>query len=654
MASWHDHILSHFGIGVAQVTLVHDPDRLVTEENVLATIVDRGYEVLLYEDPVAFRYAYEAQYRGEWDDAGGRSLAVVVQSGDDLGSLPFDVLSRGRQLSFALHDIFPALSYPVLQALDRALLDALSSGYEQHDGTRLGEGSTMEFVLLHCYGVSPRLLRAPVDLMRFLLDRHYADRLFPEALDGLLLETLQREPGLAAFPLEAIVPDRTAFYRFLQEQWGEFVARSAQSGDDCIVPFEHDSVRVYMNDLFIEGLLRPVEAKGPGELPAWVRFGIATDPERDEAERLCDLLVRVEDQLPTAQASHREWLRFAMLWAEATVVRCQLGGSSEVAMGERVAATHSAIERRFADWMMARFGQLASLPAHPQPVMVSQIARRLSYLRSQSEIGRFALVVLDGLALDQWLLLNKALGTQAGGWTFETGQAFTWVPSLTPICRQAIFAGESPVFFPGSLRTTKLDEAHWRRFWEDAGLRPMQVGYRLANLARDEGSLIASLSEPSLEAVGIVVSDIDEMVHGATLGMPGVHQQVRLWASQGHLHRLLVHLTGEGFDVFLTSDHGNIAAVGMGTPKEGVLVQSAGSRARVYPSKGLRGEAVANFPDTIEWAGAGLPPGNEVLLPRGRWAFAPQGKQIVTHGGIALEEMVVPFVRVRTGGCHEP
>ena len=47
----------------------------------------------------------------------------------------------------------------------------------------------------------------------------------------------------------------------------------------------------------------------------------------------------------------------------------------------------------------------------------------------------------------------------------------------------------------------------------------------------------------------------------------GMHSQVRLWASQGHLQQLLSRLQQEGFAVYLTADHGNVTATGIGNPK---------------------------------------------------------------------------------------
>jgi len=58
-------------------------------------------------------------------------------------------------------------------------------------------------------------------------------------------------------------------------------------------------------------------------------------------------------------------------------------------------------------------------------------------------------------------------------------------------------------------------------------------------------------------------------MHGMALGASGMQNQVRQWAEEGFMPRLLALLFDHGSTVFLTSDHGNIAAVGCGRPAEG-------------------------------------------------------------------------------------
>jgi hypothetical protein len=83
-----------------------------------------------------------------------------------------------------------------------------------------------------------------------------------------------------------------------------------------------------------------------------------------------------------------------------------------------------------------------------------------------------------------------------------------------------------------------------------------------------------------------------------------------------------LRLLDEGFSVFVTSDHGNVAAVGMGEPKQGVLVESPGNRARIYDSPLFLSEAQAEYDHSSPWPSIGLPPKRHTLLPKGLRGFA--------------------------------
>ena len=121
---------------------------------------------------------------------------------------------------------------------------------------------------------------------------------------------------------------------------------------------------------------------------------------------------------------------------------------------------------------------------------------------------------------------------------------------------------------------------------------------------------------------------------------------MRLWAGHGHLNAVLARLHAEGFVTYLTADHGNVTATGIGNPKEGVLVETKGKRVRVYDRIELLEEVASKFPESLRWPNHGLPPGRHVLLAGRLKAFTDAGDEIVSHGGIALEEVMVPFVTI--------
>ncbi len=108
-------------------------------------------------------------------------------------------------------------------------------------------------------------------------------------------------------------------------------------------------------------------------------------------------------------------------------------------------------------------------------------------------------------------------------------------------------------------------------------------------------------------------------------------------------------LLAKGFAIYITSDHGNVEAAGYGRPKEGMLAELRGERVRIYSEDILRSRVASTFPDALCWKPLGLPEDFLPLLAPGRRAFVLDGQRTVAHGGITLEEMVVPFVRVVEG-----
>ena len=96
--------------------------------------------------------------------------------------------------------------------------------------------------------------------------------------------------------------------------------------------------------------------------------------------------------------------------------------------------------------------------------------------------------------------------------------------------------------------------------------------------------------------------------------------------------------------MWLTSDHGNIECQGKGRPSEGVIAETRGERVRVYPTTELRDSVVKTLSFGIKWNPIGLPPNYFPLVAEGSDAFVKEGENIVAHGGISMEEVIVPLV----------
>lgn len=667
MSSWRDQILKEFTPKVARLTLVADPDGLLLEEGILEGVRERGFELIPFEDHIAFRYAYESKFRSRWDCGEHTDLVVVLRSqASDLSGLPYDLLQAGRRLSFNLGDIFPNLSYPVVTALDRGDLDALYEAQKRHAPGQLGDNATKEFVLRHVFEIAPELVKQPSDLLRVLLRRHYRGQRIPADLDNRFIQLLRQSNAFDDWPLETLVSDREAFFAFLQERWPIFLDREAAKGTSGVredekpyglsiqgpveLPFDHHDIRVYIDNLFVEGVLHSVPHEHADTLSrTWVGIGVRTVPIEDRSRRLGKLIDSLEASIPAEDAKHTDWFHFARGWAETILLANDQAEAISEPTGERIKNLQAQVDAGFAAWLFKRYAGLVNLPPVP-PVMLHHLPRFLARQMGEDRNSKIALIVVDGLAMDQWLVVRDALASRQPGFRFREQAVFAWIPSLTSVSRQAAFAGKAPIFFPNSIQTTDKEPALWAQFWADQGLMPNEVVY-LKGLG-DGGleNVSEALSHPKARVAGLVVDKVDKIMHGMEMGTAGMHNQVGQWAKQPYLNTLLDLLLDRGFRIFLTSDHGNLEAEGCGRPSEGAVADLRGERVRVYPDAALRSKVKERFPAALEWGPVGLPEDYLALLAPARQAFVQEKQRTVSHGGVSVEELIVPLIQIERRG----
>lgn len=658
MSSWRDAILNDFVPNVSKLTLVADPDCLLTEEKLALELRGRGFDLIEFSDPVEFRYAYESKYRSIWDRGEHTDLVVVLRLQDaELESLPYDLLQAGRKLSFNLGDLFPNLSYPVIEKLDRSLLDALFEAQRKSPPDRMGDNATKDFILRHVFGIAAELIANEVELLRALLRLHYGKLQIPLMLAERLIQVLKGHDGFKAWPLSEIVPDDEAFFAFLQERWPLFLSRLGGTnqvredspeyglkypGPDRL-PFDHQDIKVYIDNLFLEGKLTPVEATDiEVDAGSWVRSGIATSGTDNDALRISRLFDLVEKELPTAEARYSDWTAFALKWAElSSLVHCGNGTEYQTRLRE----IGDALNTAFAGWLADHYSSLINLPP-TNPAMLHHVPRRLARDIEDSGSSRAALIVVDGLALDQWVTMRQLLQKQDANLVMRESATFAWIPTLTSVSRQSIFSGKPPLYFPSSINSTNSEEKLWKQFWEGHGLSRLDVAYQRGLGDGDAAGVLDSAIHPGkTKVVGLVVDKVDKIMHGMQLGSAGMHNQIKQWFQGGFLAALVGQLLDYGYEVWLTADHGNIQCEGKGRPSEGVIAETRGERVRVYPTPELRAQVAGAFPFAHEWQPVGLPADYFPLVAGGRDAFVNPGDAIVGHGGVAIEEVIVPLVK---------
>ena len=659
MSAWTERILNEFTADLARLWIVADPDAVLLDEQLLCGLRERGFEVLRFEDSVAFRAEYEERYRAVWDQGqAALSSALILHLRDaNVSDLPWDYLCRARKLSLSLAELFPRLSYRVLRQLGGETLEPLFDAQARHAHQALGEAASKAFVLTHIFRLSPHSMTRSEDLWRELLRLHYRDVKLPFSLALHVQRVLGEHSAFKGLPIAALFAQKSLTLRVVQDAWRRYLnrrglagARTAEPSPEYVpkteVPFEHRDVRAILGSMFLDGTLRPPTLAGElSTLPDWAKAWVIRDPG-SMRKRVLEGIDKLLAEMPTIESSHRHWRRFSRRLGELVSRAHRLDSARAESIEGALHGLLLSADEGLRKWVGRHYADLPSLPAARGPLMVHHVPRYLAMRREAGE-EKLALVVFDGLAVDQWTQIRESVMDKSRRLVFDEDTCFAWLPSLTSVSRQALFSGLRPRQFADSIETTAREPSLWTRFWQDHGLRAGEVLYRKSIKRTDDlPALAAALNNPGIKVAGLVVDTIDEIIHGAVLGKRGVSAQIASWCESGFVDRLFALLLDNDFHVYLSADHGNVEAVGIGRPNQGVAAELRGERVRTYRSEALIAAAQSANPEVFRLNIAGLPANFMPLFTAGRGAFVPRGEQLVVHGGVSVEELLVPFVKV--------
>lgn len=656
--AWREQIVSSFVADITRITLVADPDGLLTEEKVQAQLREKGFDVLSYDDPIAFRYEYEMRFRNIWDNEEQTDLVIALRAEqDDLDHLPYDLLQKGRCLSFSLADFFPNCQIGVVDSLDRADLDRLEHALDIEQPGRMGTNLTLDFICRHLYHFDATTVNSPAMLLAKLMGIHYEGIDLPEAISQRLIQRLkQTHPGFSDWELEKIIPNRSSFFTFIQERWSIFLSNTNSEGvkesvtqyglqvsGPVDLPFGHSEVRTKLDNCFVDGLLEQIRLDiDLKKLSPWMLCGVITEESSEDAiHRLTQTLSELE--IPSIEHRHQDWTRFALRYSRWIHEWANLDFSSAEKLRGKLKTFQSNLDLAFSAWIRQSFSSLSNAPSI-HPLLSHHIPKMLA--NGLGEAKKSALIVLDGCSLSQWHTIQKALSVQEPELIFEVRTCFSWLPSLTNISRQAIFSGQKPLYFAKTIERTDAEPKLWKNFWVDKGFSPNQIGYCKTIRAENDLVRVFDLCDTGHDIMGIVVDEVDEIMHGQRQGELAMHQQILNWLYQSTLQKLICGLHNRGYEVCITADHGNIEAVGMGRPTQGVLADTKGERVRMYPNETLMKPVMEEYPNTFAWNVPGLPHSSYSLFPARRQSFGPKGEPIVCHGGVSIEEMAIPLIKI--------
>jgi hypothetical protein len=641
MEGWRKEIFKKINFAYNLIIAV-DLDGLLLDNEIISYLESNNFTLIEYTDYAFFRYKYEQEYR---ENIFYKKKRYVVRLTTEGTSIPYDLLHEGIYCELSYADIFATIDSDIIRLMDKKDIDLLYIMYKdfRYDITRQ---ESLKLITTRVYKIPYDNVELIAELYKLILNIQYANLSLPDIFIRFIADELSKIPVFNLLNIYRFLSSFAYFLSILQEEWITFtLGIESDKGKNISHPFSDKTLWSLVDNLFLEKKLKPVKTAKPILYSETYYAGLLIK-EDDNLIDSANYLFSSINKLLSEKINKNEWFNINEKYAELSLLAINNEVISD-SYKKEIKELDSRINTQFLEWLLQNYALLINMPYLPSPVMVHHIPH---YFASK-KYNKLALIVIDGMNYCQWKQIKYILSTQDTDLLFDEKAVFSWVPTITSISRQAIFSGKIPDEFALSITTTNKEKSEWQEFWQNSGIHTSYVQY-IKGLGKKKYKNLKEFNNPKTKIMGIVIDIIDKLIHNALLGNKGLATEIKTWMQSKYLLNIITELLEDKFEIYITSDHGNKESIGIGKVSDRVLAELKGQRVRLYESKALLDNSFDNNTSYV-WKCPGIPDNYHMMFAKFNYAYINKDESAICHGGMSMEEVVVPFIKIERKGKIE-
>jgi CheY-like chemotaxis protein len=372
----------------------------------------------------------------------------------------------------------------------------------------------------------------------------------------------------------------------------------------------------------------------------------------------------------SSNPNHEEWkeLYRKLIFWELEMARSDSSEMMEVLQSQKTEANNEFckyVQKNYASWIKGS----EDAPLFSHEIIKRKVAPHL-------EAGKPSfLILIDNLRFDQWKAIQHIVTDSFR--MMDEDLFYSILPTATQYSRNALFAGMLPIDiekkYPNEWKNDDEEggkNLHEAKFMEGQlktlNLDKLKYQYLKITNNEDGKSMEDNIHNYLNNDLTVIVYNFVDMLSHARTEMEVLKELAGdeisyrsltvSWFEHSPLHRALKKIADKDIQIFITTDHGTVRVK---TPSKCVGDRATTTNLRYKHGRNLQYEEkdVLAFRDPAQ---AGLPRPNVsstfifakgdtfLCYPNNYNYYVNYYRNTFQHGGISLEEMIVPFIRLQS------